>query len=182
MEQFVVEVFRQYGNIAILISIVISMLVSVAGVLPSVFVTAANLTFFGFIGGIAISLAGEALGAIVSFCLYRKGIQKIKIQTTNKLIGRLQMAKGVEAFVLIIVLRLFPFAPSGLVTLAGAGSRMGLFNYSVASTAGKVPALLLEAYAVWHVMEWQWQAQLLLAVLAGLTMAGLYFLKRKRLD
>lgn len=178
MEQFVLDLFSDYQDFALWISIIISIIVSIAGVLPSVFVTAANITFFGFVDGVLVSLVGEALGAIISFYIYRKGINKIQIRSTNKAIVRLQSAKGVEAFMLIVALRLFPFTPSGLVTLAGAGSSMNIINYSMASTIGKIPALLIEAYAVMQVLRLQWQMQLGLATIAILVVTLLYFRKK----
>ncbi|WP_042350774.1 TVP38/TMEM64 family protein [Bacillus massiliigorillae] len=179
MEQFVLDLFANYKDFALCISIFISVIVSIAGVLPSVFVTAANITFFGFAEGIFVSLVGEALGAIISFFIYRKGIHKVNIHSTNKAIIRLKSAKGFEGFMLILALRLFPFVPSGLVTLAGAGSKISLLNYSIASTLGKVPALFIEAYAVMHVLKLQWQIQIGLAVVAILVIVVLFFRKKK---
>ena len=45
------------------------------GVIPSVFLTGANLIVSGFWPGTFISFVGEVLGAIVSFLLYRKGFK-----------------------------------------------------------------------------------------------------------
>lgn len=179
MEEFVLDVFADYRQFAFWISIAISVLISILGVLPSVFVTAANIAFFGFTEGLYVSLAGEALGAIISFFMYRKGLNKINIQSKNKFILKLQTAKGIEAFFLIFALRLFPFAPSGLVTLAGAGSGMGIINYSIASTVGKIPALLLEAYTVSRVINLDWQAQLILAVLSIIVISILYYVRKR---
>lgn len=179
MEHYVLEIFADYGEFALWISIAISILVSIAGILPSVFVTAANITFFGFTEGLYISLAGESLGAIVSFGIYRKGIKKMNIASKNKLILRLQSAQGLEAFLLIVALRLFPFAPSGLVTLAGAGSSIGLVSYSIASTIGKIPALLIEAYTVLQVIHLGPKVQLILGLIAIGILTALYLKKKK---
>lgn len=178
MEQFVLNLFADYREFAFLISIMISIVVSVAGVLPSVFVTAANLAFFGFEKGLVISLIGEALGAIISFYLYRKGVDKLPFRTRIKAIERLRRAKGLEAFLLIIALRLFPFAPSGLVTLAGARSSMSLVSYSIASTIGKIPALFIEAYAVMHVLKMESSVQFALAVIAIIIILLIYRKKK----
>ncbi|MCG3017850.1 VTT domain-containing protein, partial [Escherichia coli] len=57
--------------------ILLNVLISIAGVLPSVFLTAANLVVFGFWEGMVISFIGESVGAVVSFWLYRKGFRKL---------------------------------------------------------------------------------------------------------
>ncbi|GAE28136.1 hypothetical protein JCM9140_4341 [Halalkalibacter wakoensis JCM 9140] len=63
MEDRLIYYFQEYEHFAILISIGISIIVAVLGVIPSFFVTAANLIFFGFWMGTIISFVGEALGA-----------------------------------------------------------------------------------------------------------------------
>ena len=76
MEKSILHLFNEYPNLAIVISICISILIAVIGVLPSVFITAANILFFGFWNGTIISFLGEAIGAGIAFLLYRKGFKK----------------------------------------------------------------------------------------------------------
>jgi uncharacterized membrane protein YdjX (TVP38/TMEM64 family) len=70
------QLFKEHQNLAIVISICISIIIAVLGVVPSVFITAANILFFGFWNGMFISFLGEALGAGIAFLLYRKGFKK----------------------------------------------------------------------------------------------------------
>ncbi|PLT32574.1 TVP38/TMEM64 family protein [Bacillus sp. V5-8f] len=179
MENQVVSWFAENAGYAIWISILLNMIISLLGIVPSVFLTAANITFFGFYNGVSISIAGEAVGAIVSFYLYRKGIHKFLPEklSQNRYLRRLQTSRGFEAFVLILALRLFPLVPSGLVTLAGATSKMTLVNFAIASTIGKVPALLLEAYSVQQVIHWDWQGKIIVGVLSVILV--LVFIRRK---
>ncbi|MGZ5191173.1 MAG: hypothetical protein ACXWCZ_09155 [Flavisolibacter sp.] len=82
MKEEIIQVFSDHTQIAILISLAISIIIAISGILPSVFLTAANILFFGFWEGLMISFAGEAIGAVVAFILYRKGFKKI---STKKL-------------------------------------------------------------------------------------------------
>ncbi|CAH0344275.1 VTT domain-containing protein [Bacillus sp. CECT 9360] len=170
MEEQVVLWFSESGLYAIWISILLNIVISLLGFVPSVFLTAANITFFDFVNGVIISIIGEAIGAIVSFYLYRKGIHRFlpKKELNNKILNRLQTSKGFEAFILILALRIFPFVPSGLVTLAGALSKVNMITFAIASTVGKIPALLLEVYAVYQVLAWEGQGKVILAVVAFL--------------
>ncbi|WP_079507240.1 TVP38/TMEM64 family protein [Mesobacillus jeotgali] len=156
--------------LAMLISLSVSITISVLGIIPSAFVTAANILYFGFGGGLVLSIAGEAAGAIISFFLYRKGIRKLGQKINNhkptKVLERLKRTAGPEAFVLVILLRLFPFAPSGLVTLAASYSKMGAPAFMVSSTIGKIPALLIEAYSVKTLLGWKTEYQLAMAIFA----------------
>jgi hypothetical protein len=64
------------------------------GVVPSLFLSGANAVVFGMVPGFFISLIGEALGAEVSFYLYRFGIRKAKMD--HKRWGWLQRLNGVS--------------------------------------------------------------------------------------
>lgn len=164
--------FSAYPHYALLISLVISILVAIAGILPSVFLTAANILFFGFWQGTLISFAGEAVGALIAFILYRKGFKKridINLQNYSK-VQQLLHAEGWQAFIAILSLRLIPFVPSGIITFAAAIGRVSLPVFFMASTIGKIPALLMEAYAAYEVTAFTWQGKLILFIV------GIYFL------
>ncbi|PFA63040.1 hypothetical protein CN378_18555 [Bacillus sp. AFS015802] len=165
MEASLLEWFNTLGVYAIIVSILLNIIISVLGVLPSVAITAVNIAFFGFQEGLAVSIAGEALGAIVSFYLYRRGMNKFlrHKEINSRLLKRMQQSRGGEAFFLIIALRIFPFIPSGLVTLAAAVSKVGIIQYSVASTLGKMPALVIEAYSIQQVLVWNWKGKIILS-------------------
>lgn len=180
MEGQVLQWFENSGYFALWLSILLNIVISVLGFLPSVFITAANISFFGFGYGLTVSILGEAFGAIISFYLYRKGVNKVKnkVTVTNKYLIQLQQTKGVEAFLLIIALRVFPFIPSGLVTLVSAGSKVGILNFSFASTLGKIPALLIEAYSIQQILNWNWQGKVIL-VMISIFILGLLIRKNK---
>lgn len=166
MEGQVLEWFENSGYYALWLSVFLNIIISVLGVIPSVFITAANISFFGFEYGLTLSVLGEAFGAIISFYLYRKGINKVKskVKFNNKYLKKLELTAGMEAFLLIIALRVFPFIPSGVVTLVSAGSRIGILNFSFASTLGKIPALLIEAYSIQQVLNWSWKGKVILGL------------------
>ena len=99
-----------------------------------------------------MSFLGEALGAGVAFYVYRHGFRRVEplIQSpfVLKWLDRLTKQTGWDAFWTILFLRLLPFAPSGLVTFLSATSGVSALVFLSASTIGKVPALVLEAFAV----------------------------------
>ena len=122
-----------------LLSICVSIVIAVLGVLPSVFITAANIIFFGFWQGTLISFIGEAVGAGVAFLLYRKGFKKVTQESLKKhpRLNRLAAAEGKEAALLVFTLRLIPFVPSGLITFAAAVGNIGFILFLMASSLGK---------------------------------------------
>jgi uncharacterized membrane protein YdjX (TVP38/TMEM64 family) len=168
MVDSLLRLFNEHPQLVIVISIAVSIGVALSGVLPSFFITAANLLFFGFWNGTLISFAGEALGAGIAFVLYRRGFKKgaeKKLDQYPKL-KRLVYAEGRTAFYGVFALRLIPFVPSGLITFAAAIGRVSFVIFILASSLGKLPALLMEAYAVYEVTAFNWPGKIILAVTA----------------
>ena len=170
MVDSLLQLFREYQNLAIVISICISIIIAIMGVVPSVFITAANILFFGFWNGLFISFLGEAIGAAIAFLLYRKGFKKTVEKRLDKYpkVKRLIHAQDKEAFFLVLALRLIPFVPSGLITFAAAVGKISFLIFIIASSLGKLPALLIEAYAVNAVTVFGWQGKLILVLAAVL--------------
>lgn len=157
-----------HKELAVLFSILINIGISIAAFIPSVFLTALNVKLFGLLGGIVVSIIGESLGALVSFWLYRTGLQTFTQQKTDSYpkVQKLLNVRGKEAFLLILSFRLLPFVPSGLVTLFAALGKVSWIIFAVASTLGKIPALLLEAYSVNELLHWTKTGKVLSGALA----------------
>ena len=143
------------------------------------FLTAANILFFGFWPGTLISFAGESLGALLAFVLYRKGFKKKVEKGVQKYpsVNRLLQTEGREAFYAIMSLRLIPFIPSGLITFTAAMGKVKPMTFFLASSLGKIPALLIESYAAYQVTAFNWQGKLILFLVAVYL---LYHLFKKR--
>jgi uncharacterized membrane protein YdjX (TVP38/TMEM64 family) len=146
-----------------LISLAINLAIALLGFIPSAFLTAANIALWGFWYGTGISLLGEVLGAVVSFYVYRLGWKRIQPATDTwpLPLQNLITLEGWPAAKLILALRIMPFMPSGLVTLAGAMSRVNATHFILSSSLGKIPALLIEALAVTALFELPGWAKLL---------------------
>lgn len=176
--------FSNHWLLMAVISIALNILIAVVGILPSAFITIGTVGFFGFSMGLVVLIIGEAAGAIVSFILYRKGVNKLstylKIQhLENKYLGKLKNTGGMTAFFLVILLRIIPFIPSGAVTLTAALSKMRLIPFSLASTLGKIPALFIEAYSINHVLQLPFESQLTV-ILTVCILSLLYFLWKRK--
>ena len=168
MKEALLYFFQQHPELALVTSILISIVIAVLGLVPSFFITAANLLFFGFWPGIFVSFLGETVGAVVAFYLYRKGFKKEAAHQLEKYkrVKMLLEAEDAKAFWLVFSLRLIPFVPSGLVTFAAAIGRVTALTFFFSSSLGKLPALLLEGYAVYQVTEFGWQGKLILTITA----------------
>jgi uncharacterized membrane protein YdjX (TVP38/TMEM64 family) len=167
--------------LAVLVSVILNIVISIVGVVPSAFLTVINVKVFGFSGGFWVSLFGEIVGSLVAFWLYRKGFRSF-VDNRSKQTPRLQKlvhASPKEAFLFVIGLRLMPFVPSGLVTLYAAVGSMSFVSFAVASSIGKIPALFIEVSAANAVVNWTGAGQWIVAILAvGLLSYGFIRMKK----
>lgn len=140
------QIIQEAGAAAILISIAINVAISLAGVIPSVFLTGANTLVFGPYGGFLISWAGEVTGAAISFLLYRWGVKSVAKFSTDqwKVSQTVSSLPGTKQIYFLTVLRMAPFIPSGLINLFGAITTISFSNFMIATAVGKFPALILE--------------------------------------
>jgi len=165
------------GNLPLSVaaSLVLNILLSLAGVLPSVLLTGINTQVFGLFGGGVISWLGEILGAVISFLFYRYILGEearehlLRYPSWNFLL----QAPDVNSFRLILTARILPLIPSGLVNLAGALSPIGLTAFLLATALGKIPSLVMETFIGHDLFLWQekWPRLLLMSALAGLVYA-----------
>lgn len=140
------------------ISIVLNIIIAISGILPSTIVTVSTIGFFGSTLGLIILIVGEAIGAILSFVIYRKGVIKLsrnpKINDIgNRYLYGLKNADGIRAFFMVLLLRIVPFVPSGAVTFTAAISKIGWLSFVFSSTLGKIPALFIETFSANYIID-----------------------------
>lgn len=127
-----------------------NLLVGAIGFVPSVFMTSLNISLYGLGGGLLLSLIGEVFGVWIGFHLYRFGFSKMKAEWRQHRLWRyLHSRKTHQLFFGIILLRLVPFVPSGIVTAAASATTIRSTHFLLASTIGKIPAVALEVAAVY---------------------------------
>lgn len=172
MKEAALQFFEQYPNVALISAFSFAVFVALVGIIPSFFVTAAAVLFFGYWPGVAITFVGETLGAAIAFYLYRRGFKQtvrhkmLKYEAARRLLD----ADNKKAFWIIFSLRLIPVLPSGIVTFTSAMSRASFLTFVAAGSLGKLPSLLFEGYAALQVTEFGWQGKLIV------TAVGLVFL------
>ncbi|MBM7647765.1 putative membrane protein YdjX (TVP38/TMEM64 family) [Bacillus ectoiniformans] len=154
--------------IAALFSVLLNIGISIAGVIPSAFLTTVNLVVFGFWPGLFLSFIGEILGAAAAFVLYRRGFRRFINQKATRYpkAERLLELEGKQAFYTVLTLRLLPFIPSGVVTFFAAIGKISFLSYFTASLIGKIPATFMEAYTAYQMVNWTIEGQFILIAAA----------------
>lgn len=116
--------------------------------------TGLNVSAFGITLGTVLSLSGEIFGAIAGFYLYRYGFKKMDPGwLKHRFWMRLQKSSVSQVFWTIILLRLIPFVPSGLVTAGASLTPISGPLFMVASTIGKIPAVFIEVAIVYGLIH-----------------------------
>ena len=124
------------------------------GFIPSFLLTGINVSSFGIIGGTVISLTGEIMGAVVGFYLYRFGFSKVQpAWKESRFWNFMRNQRTISVFFSILLFRLLPFVPSGLVTAGAALTTIRAFLFFIASSLGKIPAVLIEVAAVYGFIQ-----------------------------
>ncbi|MBQ6820411.1 MAG: VTT domain-containing protein [Clostridium sp.] len=178
----IIGIFQEFTIYSIPISLILSIIIALLGVVPSVFVTGANIAFFGPIKGFIISLAGEVIGGYITFLIYRFGFKRglENIKDKNKLLKLIVEGNGKKTGFLIFEGRLLPFIPSGFITLAAAISSVNALTFTIATFFGKIPSIALEALISYDLINIQQNyIRLLISIISVFL---LYFTLRKKCE
>lgn len=145
-----------------LLLLIANIVTGAIGFIPSVFMTALNIKWFGLEGGAVLTLLGEIIGALAGFYLYRLGFHKAKdAWKSHRFWSLMQQQSTSRIFFAVIALRLLPFVPSGIVTAGAAITAIRPMPFLAASTIGKIPAVFFELAIVYGVIQtvpagWHW--------------------------
>ncbi|MGG0935844.1 VTT domain-containing protein [Brevibacillus centrosporus] len=174
---------RSWGILGIIGSIVLNIIISVAGVLPSIFLSGANAIVYGLVGGFFVSLTGEVLGATAAFLLYRYGLQKSKGLKKLEKFSWIQHINGASRFrkgLAIFLLRMNPLIPSGVINLGAALTTISFADFLLATLVGKIPSMVFETF-VGHDLVYlsENKSRLIISLLAG-SLVFLLFWKREK--
>ncbi len=134
--------------------LLVNLAVGALGFVPSVLITAVNIQFFGLYGGAVLTLTGEIVGALLGFYLYRYGFSKVDPRwLQHRFWSKFQLQSPKQVFSLVILLRLLPFVPSGFITAGAALTLIRARSFWIASSLGKIPAVILELAAVYGIIQ-----------------------------
>lgn len=121
-------------------------IVTIAIGIPTAPVTMVGGVLFGLPGGILLNMAGATIGAAIPLLLVRYFGREL---VAHHLKGRWAMwdeAIARKGFWAILVLRLLPVIPFGLINFGSGLSRVGLASYLWATLLGTIPGVLIYTY------------------------------------
>jgi uncharacterized membrane protein YdjX (TVP38/TMEM64 family) len=141
------EYIQSYGSLAVVFSFLLTLFVNAIGFPPAIIFSTANTLIFGIVPGIILSVIAETVGVTISFVLLRFFFRN----SARKIISKSRRLRSVDkyssknGFTVMLIARMVPYVPSGLLNAAGALSSMTLIDYFLASLVGKFPSTGIEA-------------------------------------
>lgn len=142
------EYIRSFGALAVIISILLMILQSVAAPIPAFLITLANAAVFGWVWGAVISWAGAMLGAALCFGLSRlfgrDAVSKLTGKGVLQSVDQFFVSYGAKS---IFIARLLPFVPFDPISYAAGLTGMGFLPFFVATGLGQLPATIIYSYA-----------------------------------
>lgn len=154
MEEFIQHIPTLSGPLQFLLLLLLNLFLGAIGFVPSFFVTAINIDALGLIWGSILTFSGEILGALFGFHLYRWGFSKVQQEWFNHSIFKvIKNSSPWKVFSFVILFRIIPFVPSGLVTAGASLTSISGWFFMGASTIGKIPSVAIEIAIVFGIVK-----------------------------
>lgn len=140
------EYLRSFGAGAILVTIILFVVMTFTIVFPFMILSGAAGIVFGLFGGIIISWSGEVIGALVMFIFSRYFFRHIVEGwiANSRYLKQVDDYSAENGFKALLIARLLPLAPSGIITAIAAISRMSFRDFWWATFIGKFPPVVIK--------------------------------------
>lgn len=141
------EYIKSYGEMAVVFSFLLTLFVNALGFPPAIIFSTANTLIFGIFWGIVISVVAETVGVTISFLLLRFFFRDVaeKLISKSAFLSSIDHYSSEKGFIVMLIARMVPYVPSGVLNAVGALSSLNLREYFIASLVGKFPSTGIEA-------------------------------------
>lgn len=140
------EYLRSFGAASVFVTIILFVVMTFTIVFPFMILSGAAGIVYGLFGGVVISWAGEVIGAIIMFVFARYFFR----QAIEGWIAKSRYLKQVDnysatnGFKALLIARLLPLAPSGIITAVAAISKISFKDFFLATVLGKLPPVVIK--------------------------------------
>lgn len=143
----VAEYINSFGSWAVVFGFFLILLVNSIGFPPAIIFSSASALIFGLIPGILLAWIAETVGVAISFVLLRFLFRDAAEEAIakNAYLQKIDEMSGSKGFQIMLVARIIPYLPSGLLNILGAISKMSFKAFVLAALIGKLPSTAIEA-------------------------------------
>lgn len=140
------DYLRSFGVWGVVVTLVLFVVMTFTIVFPFMILSGAAGIVYGLFWGTFISWAGEVIGAVFMFVFaryfFRHMVERWIAQSPYlKQVDDYSAANGFKA---LLVARLLPLAPSGIITAVAAISRISVKDFMLATVLGKLPPVVVK--------------------------------------
>ena len=141
------EYIKSYGSMAIIFAFLLTLFVNALGFPPAIIFSTANTLIFGIFWGIVLSVVAETVGVTISFLLLRFFFRDTAKQLIekSKFLSSIDKYSSKKGFMVMLIARMVPYIPSGVLNAVGALSSLSLRDYFLSALIGKFPSTGIEA-------------------------------------
>jgi uncharacterized membrane protein YdjX (TVP38/TMEM64 family) len=138
---------RQGGTEYMLVTSILATFFALFPIIPYPIIGGVLGAAYGPVAGSLITWIGSSLASIIMFVFVRYGYQDWgkKWLYRYERLSKVTVLFERNAFMTIFLTRLIPVIPSIIVNIYSALSRVSFMRYSIASSLGKVPSMILFA-------------------------------------
>jgi uncharacterized membrane protein YdjX (TVP38/TMEM64 family) len=137
---------KSFGPWAIIISIFVMVIQTIATPLPLFLVAGANGFIFGAAWGIIITMAGALLGSTLAFYLARFIARDYFAKHLVKYMPQVEEMSHESGVKVIFLARLIPVLPSSIISYAAGLSKVSFTGFFMASVFGKFPEIVIYTF------------------------------------
>jgi uncharacterized membrane protein YdjX (TVP38/TMEM64 family) len=140
------EYLRSFGTAGILVTLGLFVVMTFTIVFPFMILSGAAGIVYGLFWGTIISWMGEVIGAIFMFVFARYFFRKAVAIWVGKspYLQQVDDYSAVNGFKALLIARLLPLAPSGIITAVAAISRISFRHFLAATFLGKLPPVIVK--------------------------------------
>ncbi len=140
------EYLRSFGAWGVVVTLALFVVMTFTIVFPFMILSGAAGIVYGLAWGTLISWSGEVIGAIFMFVFarffFRQAVERwIAHSPYLKQVDDYSAANGFKA---LLIARLLPLAPSGIITAVAAVSRISARDFFWATFLGKLPPVVVK--------------------------------------
>ncbi|QOY34802.1 TVP38/TMEM64 family protein [Anaerobacillus isosaccharinicus] len=172
--------FQQTKDSSIFLVMFIATLFALFPIIPFPIIGGIIGAMYGtFLGGFVTWVASTA-ASLIMFLFIRFVFQNygLKVIHRYKKLEMITLMFERNAFITILVSRLIPFIPSIVINAYSAVSRVSFISYAVASSLGKIPAMLLFAVLGHSFVSSNQEVLFVIGIYALIILMTIYFYSR----
>lgn len=140
------DYLRSFGHWTIVAIIVLFVIMTFTIVFPFMILSGATGIIYGLFWGTIISWMGEVVGALIMYVFaryfFRSAVEGWV--TKSPYLKQVDDYSADNGFKVLLIARLLPLAPSGIITAIAAISKMSFRDFFLATFLGKLPPVIIK--------------------------------------